>query len=236
MTIPRDALLLAAARNNAEWCATMSRTHGVPGTFGPQAWTASRRTPPYYPDAVSLVADADPAALTGLIDTTLPGATVKDSFADLDLTEAGFEVLFDAQWIHRPAGPPADGSGLAWRAAEDAAALRAWALAWDAGAGHAGLFRPELLADPDTRVIAVMDQDGAVAGGAMVTRAGGVAGVSNVFATGADPAWPVVLDAVHRLFPGSPVVGYEHGDDLEAALRHGFAPLAPLRVWLHAAS
>jgi hypothetical protein len=31
---------------------------------------------------------------------------VKDSFAALDLTSAGFVELFAAQWIHRPAGSP----------------------------------------------------------------------------------------------------------------------------------
>ncbi|WP_262413871.1 hypothetical protein [Actinacidiphila acidipaludis] len=214
----------------------MSRAHGVPGAFGPQAWTAARRTPPYYPDAVTLVPGADGAALTGRVDTSGPGATVKDSFADLDLTSDGFEVLFDAQWIHRPAGTPAGELGLAWRVAEDPAALRAWALAWDGGEGHADLFRPALLADPDTRLIAVLDQGGLVTGGAVITRAGGVTGVSNVFATGDAPAWPAVLDAAHRLFPGLPVVGYEHGGDLDVAVRHGFEPLGPLRVWLHTAS
>ncbi|MGW3950176.1 hypothetical protein ACWEKM_04205 [Streptomyces sp. NPDC004752] len=41
-----------------------------------------------------------------------------------------------------------------------------------------------------------------------------------------------MLDAVHRLFPGLPVVGYEHGQDLAVAVRHGFQPVAPLRIWL----
>jgi hypothetical protein len=62
-----------------------------------------------------------------------------------------------------------------------------------------------------------------------------VVGISNVFALddGPDAAWPVVLEAVHRLFPTLPVVGYEHGDDLAAAARHGFEPVGPLRIWLH---
>jgi hypothetical protein len=29
------------------------------------------------------------------------------------------------------------------------------------------------------------------------------------------------------------VVGYEHGDDLVAAVRHSFEPIGPLRIWLH---
>ncbi|AKG42585.1 hypothetical protein SXIM_12010 [Streptomyces xiamenensis] len=232
------SLVLAAARNNAEWCAVMSAAHGVTGGgFGPQSWAAPTRTPPYYPDAVTLTPGADPAALVARIDTATPGASVKDSFADLELTGAGFRVLFEAAWIHRPAGAPATASGLGWEVVRDPDALRTWALAWDDGAGDAALFPPALLADPDTFVLAGRHPgDRGVVAGAVAGRAAGVIGVSNVFrrddAT-PDTAWPFVLEAVHHLFPGLPVVGYEHGEDLTAALAHGFATVGPLRIWLH---
>ena len=101
MSMPKQLPVRAAARNNAEWCAAMSRSHGLAGEFGTQAWAAPAPTPLYYPDAVTLVPGVDPAALTAQIDPTAPGASVKGSFADLDLTQAGFQVLFGAQWIHR---------------------------------------------------------------------------------------------------------------------------------------
>ncbi|WP_327366224.1 hypothetical protein [Streptomyces sp. NBC_01217] len=236
MTTPKQFLVRAAARNNAEWCAAMSRSHGLAGEFGAQDWTAPARTPLYYPDAVTLVPDADSAALATRIDTTTPGASVKDSFADLDLSEAGFQVLFEAQWIHRPASAPAITSDLAWDVAGDPDTLRAWAHAWDDGNGNADLFRPELLDDPATFVLAGQSPGGRVIAGAVASHSDQVVGISNVFALegGPDAAWPVVLDAVHRLFPTLPVVGYEHGgDDLAAAVRHGFEPVGPLRIWLH---
>ncbi|MYT10829.1 hypothetical protein GT021_42435 [Streptomyces sp. SID5470] len=184
---------------------------------------------------MTLVPGADSAVLAARIDTTAPGASVKDSFADLDLTEAGFQVLFEAQWIHRPARAPAAASDLAWDVACDPDTLRAWALAWDDGGGNAGLFRPELLDDPATFVLAGQSPDGRVIAGAVASRSDHVVGVSNVFALdgGPDAAWPVVLDSVHWLFPTLPVVGYEHADDLEVAVRHGFEPVGPLRIWLH---
>ncbi|WP_435837836.1 hypothetical protein [Streptantibioticus parmotrematis] len=227
----KQSLVRAAARNNAEWCAAMSRSHGVAGEFGAQAWAAPVRTPPYYPDAVTLVPGADAVALVGRIDTAGPGACVKDSFADLDLTEAGFRVLFDAQWIHRPAGAPTTSPELAWDVVRDRETLRAWESAW----GEEGLFRPELLDDHATFVLAGTNSEGRVAAGAVASRSDHVVGVSNLFASqdGADRAWPVVLDAVHRLFPALSVVGYEQGEDLEAALRHGFEAAGPLRVWIH---
>ncbi|QTE02805.1 hypothetical protein S1361_36065 [Streptomyces cyanogenus] len=227
-------MVRAAARNNAEWCAVMSRSHGLVGEFGAEAWAAPARTPRYYPDAVTLAPGADPAVLAARIDTAAPGASVKDSFADLDLTEAGFQVLFEAQWIHRAASPPATASALAWAVADTPDTLRAWALAWDDGDGDADLFRPELLDDLATFVLAGRDPGGRVVAGAVASRSDQVVGISNVFASdgGPDAAWPGVLAAVHRLFPDSPVVGYEHGDGLEAAVRHGFEPVGPLRIWL----
>ncbi|MFI9580531.1 hypothetical protein ACIHCQ_01480 [Streptomyces sp. NPDC052236] len=235
MTTPKQHLVQTAARNNAEWCAAMSRSHDLTSEFRAQAWAASARTPLCYPDAVTLVPGADPAALAARIDITAPGASVKDSFADLDLTEAGFQVLFEAQWIHRPASAPAIASDLAWDVAGDPDTLRAWALAWDDGNGNAGLFRPELLDDPATFVLAGQSPGGRVIAGAVASRSDHVVGISNVFALdgGPDTAWPVVLNAVHWLFPTLPVVGYEHGDDLAAAVRHGFEPVGPLRIWLH---
>jgi hypothetical protein len=232
---PNQLTVRAAARNNAEWCAAMCRSHGLTSEFGPQAWAAPARTPLYYPDAVTLAPGVDPAVLAARLDTAAPGASVKDSFADLDLTDAGFHVLFEAQWIHRPASPPATASDLVWDVARSPDTLRTWALAWDDGEGNADLFRPELLDDPATFVLAGRSGDGRVVAGAVASRSDEVIGISNVFALdgGPDAAWRVVLDAVHSLFPTLPVVGYEHGDALEAAVRHGFEPVGPLRIWLH---
>ncbi|MEU2751564.1 hypothetical protein ABZ613_35745 [Streptomyces collinus] len=232
MTTPQQALVRSAARNNAEWCAVMCRAHEVDSAFGKEAWAAARRTPPYYPDAVTLEPRADAEALVARIDTASPGASVKDSFADLDLTGAGFRVLFEAEWMHRAAGvsvPPPD---LAWDVVRDPDALREWALAWNDGGGNADLFRPGLLDDPETFVLAGRSADGRVSVGAVAGRSSDVVGVSNVFGP-PHVAWPLVLHAVGRLFPALPVVGYEQGDGLTAALRHGFEAVGPLRVWVH---
>ncbi|GAA2477018.1 hypothetical protein GCM10010393_03830 [Streptomyces gobitricini] len=223
----------AAARNNAEWCDTMCRAHGRgAGAFGDRAWTHPRRTPPYYPDAVTLVPDAATHDVLDGIDRRAPGCSVKDGFATLDLTGHGFEPLFDAQWIHRPAAapvPPLAGAAP-WEPVRTAAELAAWETAWSDG-HPMGLFPPVLLADPATTVLAGRAPDGRIVAGAVVSHstAPDVTGVSNLFGT--DP-WPGCLAAITRLRPGTPVVGYEHGDDLTAALRHGFAATGPLRVWV----
>ncbi len=211
----------------------MCRAHGLLEAFGAEVWAAPERTPMYYPDAVTLVPNADPTALVALIDVKAPGASVKDSFADLDLSGFGFEVLFEAQWIRREPGAAAVGTELTWRLANFPDLLRAWAVAWGGGEGDAGVFGPELLADRSVFVISGVSGDDRVVAGAVVNRSDAVVGVSNVFGD-VDAAWPLVLEAVDRLFPGLPVVGYEHGDDLDAAVRYGFKPIGPLRVWVRA--
>ncbi|MFD7838451.1 hypothetical protein [Streptomyces sp. NPDC059761] len=233
-----EELLRAAVHNNAEWCAAVSGG----GTFAADAWTSARRTPMYYPDGVTLSREASANALLAGMDTESPGCSVKDSFAALDLAPAGFEVLFGAEWIHRPgdapaaASPAAGSPALAWARVADAGELAAWEAAWGGGEST-GLFHPGLLA-PEIAFLAGRAADGRILAGAAANRTGSVVGLSNVFTadgTPDDEAWAGALAAVADLWPGLPVVGYESGDDLDTALRHGFTPLGPLRVWLHTA-
>jgi hypothetical protein len=229
--------LRAAARNNAEWCASLCRSHGIPGAFGETAWTSARRTPPYYPDVVTLRDDAVPGDFLPGIDTESPGCSVKDSFATLDLTPHGFAELFTAQWIHRPAGLPApETPGLRGERVTTAARLHDWQTAWHGGDGVADIFRPALLEDPSVLVLAVHDGE-EFAGGAVLNRGAGLVGLTNLFAVdgaGGAAVRSSVLTAAAGYFPGLPLVGYEHGDDLGSALASGFAVFGTLRVWLHA--
>ncbi|MFG1696843.1 hypothetical protein [Nonomuraea sp. NPDC049309] len=220
---PADAPyeVIAAVRDNAAWCDLMCRAHGRPGTFTDMAWTSPVRTPPYYPDAVTRSPLATAGDVLPHIDAG-PGASVKDSFATLDLP--GFEVLFEAQWIHRAAPEPA---GTSWQVVEDAATLAAWAAACDLP----GLFPPSLLtlSTAGTTATIVYGRTGdAVTEGAVLTATGGVVGVSNVF--GPASAWANVMAMAARLFPGRPLVGYE--SDPSTALAHGFTTTGPLRVLL----
>ncbi|WP_328301655.1 hypothetical protein OG389_30405 [Streptomyces sp. NBC_00435] len=227
-----EELLHAAAYNNAAWCAAVSRD----GAFTPEAWSSPRPTPLYYPDAVTLTRDTDTAALLAGIDTGSPHASVKDSFAALDLAPAGFEVLFGAEWIHRPAGAPGAAPALEWNRVT-AAGLEAWETAWDGGEST-GLFHPGLLSGDAGEIafFAGRDAGGRILAGAAANRTGEVVGVSNVFSaegTPDDEAWTGALTGIAGIWPGLAVVGYESGDDLDTALRHGFTAIGPLRVWVH---
>jgi hypothetical protein len=86
----------------------------------------ARRTPPYYPDAVTLDRSAVGERILERVDTS-PGCSVKDSFASLDLSSAGFRVLFEAEWIQRtPGRPTLGGTALRWSRVREDAALIAW--------------------------------------------------------------------------------------------------------------
>ncbi|MFK4689748.1 hypothetical protein RKD22_002683 [Streptomyces pristinaespiralis] len=230
-----DKRAVSAARNNAEWCEAMCRAHGLSGVLGARAWTSGSRTPLLYPDAVTLTEDATADDVLDAVSTG-PGCSVKDSFATLDLSGAGFHVLFEAQWLHRePALPaPAAPDGVAWSRLDTPAELAEWAAAWGGGDGPAHLFRPELLSDPSVAFLAGRVGD-RLSAGAVVSRGGDAVGISNLFAADGgdlDAAWAGCLSTVYARWPGVPVVGYEQGDDLAAAVRQGCVPVGPLRVWL----
>jgi hypothetical protein len=61
---------------------------------------------------------------------------------------------------------------------------------------------------------------------------GPVVGLSNLTGDPIDIAWADAVNAVAALHPGLPMVGYETADDLPPALRAGFTPTGPLRVWI----
>nr|WP_042185453.1 hypothetical protein [Kibdelosporangium sp. MJ126-NF4] len=228
------SLLAAAAHNNADWCASICRSHSIPYSFGDTVWHSAGRTPLYYPDAVTLRPDAAPSDFLPEIDTS-PGCSIKDSFAVHDLTSHGFTELFTAQWIHRPAGlrAPAPPALRAVRVAT-AAELRAWQIAWHGGDKPPDVFRPPLLVDPSVLVLS-LHQDEDLAGGVVLSRGSGLVGLSNLFAVGGGDGaavWSSAITAAAVHFPGLSIVGYDCEDGLAHALGSGFVELGPLRVWL----
>ena len=73
------SLVRVVAQNNAEWCDAFCRTHGVVGRFHADSWFSPVRTPPYYPDAVTLLPEITIEQVLSGIDTS-EGCSVKDGF------------------------------------------------------------------------------------------------------------------------------------------------------------
>ena len=229
-------LVLRAARNNAEWCDVFCRTYGVPGRFRADSWSSPVRTPPHYPDAVTLLPEAALEQLLSRIDTS-EGCSVKDSLADLDLTAAGFRPLFHAEWLHRASGNTRAASSGGWLTLTTEQQLGEWESAWAGSPEASGLFRPGLLLDEAIGVLARYD-GGRIVAGAVANRSTTVIGLSNVFDTAGDleSAWLGGAGAAKALWGEMPVVGYDSGASLDAAQQAGFDSIGELVVWLKAAS
>ncbi|MFH9349563.1 hypothetical protein [Kitasatospora sp. NPDC017646] len=238
--------VLAAARNNASWCEVMCRAFGFPGETTGVAWVSPRNTLAYYPNLVTLSPSISGAEVLETLQGGVPGApgssgplSVKDSFGCLDLLPGDYEVLFEAEWIHRPtsAAPPGVtvsqvAAGKRWRRITGLDDLWAWETAWGGTDRSARAF-PEVLLSEDGVVFLGGFSDERLVAGAVLHLSDGVAGVSNVFGPEGESAstWAGVVSCALREVPGADLVGYERGEGLAAAAANGFAPIGPLRVW-----
>lgn len=223
-----------AALNNAEWCAAIWRSHGLPVETDCGLWFCPRPTPQYYPNVVTVDLAADPIAQARVI-ADLQHAnpdldlSVKDSFAALALESAGLKPLFDARWLWRAArSSPAGDEILSWRRIEDGPGLAEWERTWRGeDQDDERIFRAELLMDRRASILGGFDASGALRSGGTIYDAAGVLGVANIFGSRRR-----FLSAAAASAPGRPIVAYEAGGDLASADRNGFAMLGPLRVWV----
>ncbi|MBR0685370.1 hypothetical protein JQ594_05550 [Bradyrhizobium manausense] len=240
----RSGITALAAHNNAMWCDAVCRAHDRPGEFHGTLWLTRLGTPRFYPDVVTTAgAEAAPAQIEAIAD--LIGSNrrrewfVKDSFHCLHLESLGFEPLFDAEWIaingarpdvrhHQP--------GARSTIVTDEAGLSAWERSWvgeEANAAAAPLprvFMPRLLADDSIAFVSIQEEDGS-AGGGILNRGADVVGLSNLFGSAMDRVWRSLIPMAGEIFPGLPLVGYEHGRDLAAAKLAGFEAIGSLRIW-----
>ncbi|HZE38291.1 MAG TPA: hypothetical protein VE172_05715 [Stackebrandtia sp.] len=228
-------LVARAAANNAAWCQSMCAAHGLPGELGEHAWTSPRRTPRFYPDAVTLDDRATVEDMLSRVDNSA-GCSIKDSFHLLDLTSHGFFELFYAQWIHRPgdAAAPSAAADERWRVIDDPEALSEWERLWadDDKYPSDPLFVPELLNDPTVSVVGGYSGDELI-GGAVLNLGGGGVGISNVFTLRSDSAasWAGALSVAGQRHPGQAVFGYEPVEYLDMVAEFGFSPIGMLRIW-----
>jgi hypothetical protein len=230
-----------AALNNALWCDAVARSHGVATSTDADAWTAATRTPPYYPDAVTLSPTAGEYDVLARVDDS-DGCSVKDSWDSLDLSLEDFARLVVGQWVWLdPATPVTARGGPAWRPVETPAGMAAWVRGWATDPEAEAILRSSLLDEPGVHVLAAhasTEPDAPVVAGAVVNVTGqgadAVAGLSNVFAREGDPkaAWAGAAAAAREVVGPLPFVGWEAGPGLDAALAAGCEALGPLSVWL----
>jgi len=232
-------LLARAALENARWCDLVCRAHGVPGELHEAYWIDRNPVPPYYPRLVTLGGPERAAEHVGAVRELLAPSSgrafaIKDSFRALDLVPLGFRLLLEAEWFLWPAERAApDTAAVTWTVVDGEERLAAWEAAWrgptPAAPGDERMFPADLLRVPDLVFFACERATGIVATG-VLHRSDDVVGLSNVTGDAA-AALRVGVSAARQRFPGSPVVGYERGPELDAAVDAGFARLGPLAVW-----
>jgi hypothetical protein len=209
----------------------MWRTHGL-GAEQVNGCVACSGTPPrFYPNVVTVDPTIDAQDQMRFIVERAERASgaffVKDSYRALALDRFDFEPLFEARWIHRPAGLDTGATRLDWRPVTDAAELSAWEGAWSGSAEEPPLFLPSFLMEPGVTMLAGW-ADSAIVGGCIIMATGAVAGLSNVFGDISE-----TIRVAARMFSSRDLVGYENGEALAAALKSGFETVGDLVVWRH---
>jgi hypothetical protein len=221
-----DPRLRSAVDASVGWYEDLCTLHGVGSMLAGGLWSAATKPPPLHSDAVVVEPPVTAGQVLGRLEGREHGG-VKDSFATMDLTTAGMDLLFAATWIHRPAGEPRPGPA-GWSVVTSAAALAEWTGQHDT----AEVLLPPLLRRAHFRILAERVA-GRLVAGAIARLGSGIVDVSNVYAVpGHAVDWAVLADVIAAHFPGRPLVGYERGDALAAALDGGFAPVGDLRVWV----
>jgi hypothetical protein len=104
---------------------------------------------------------------------------------------------------------------------------------WLQACGLEDVVPEALLRDPSVRVLQ-RKRAKDVSAGAVLNRTGSVVRLSNVFSLNVplDEVWGDLVLLAAQEFPSYPIVGYERGEDLDAAMGTGSNDLAGLRVWL----
>ena len=217
--------LALVVRENATWCDIVCRSHRFRPDADGRVWWSDRRTPSLYPDAITLdptVTELD--VLRRIHDAS--GASVKDSFATLDLAP-DYRVLFDATWFARPPGPVAAGAGDAFERISDKFTFGAWRHAWG---GPADVLLPGLLRTAGVTILGARTPDERYDRGGILhhTTIGGtqVVGLSNAFGRVTDVALAAAAQA-----PDAWIVGYDDAAVVAELGTHGFSACGPLRVW-----
>ncbi|MEU8818741.1 hypothetical protein [Actinoplanes sp. NPDC048796] len=220
-----DPRLRSAVDASVGWYEDLCTLHGVGSVLSDGLWSALDPPPPLHSDAVAVEPEVTADRVLARLEGREHGG-VKDSFAAMDLSGAGFGLLFSATWIHREAARPAASSE--WSAVTTGPELAEWTSHHDTR----DVLLPPLLRRAHFRILA-RRAGGHLVAGAVARLGSGTVDVSNVYAVpGHHVDWAELAAAVAVYFPDRPLVGYERGEPLSAARDGGFTPVGELRVWV----
>ncbi|WP_336785177.1 hypothetical protein [Paenibacillus sp. MMO-177] len=220
----------AAVLNNIVWCGIVCETHGIAATSRKHIWKTTSKSPPYYPDVIT---SSRHVTVDEVIDIIANKETtgIKDSFANLDLSPFDFEVLFTADWIYHAPVASLESIQPGWCHVTTEHELADWTSAH----GLENVIKPELLERRDVKIYLKKNKD--EVSGFIANLGANAIGISNVFSSAnIENTWSDIHNIVSLDFPGLPMVGYESGTDLTAALKSGWTTVGPLRVWVRSSN
>lgn len=222
-------LLHIAVEDNVAWCSCICSAHGSNETASARAWANFGISPPFYPNIITRKKGAQ-QEVDGLIRKVHESNRsrrwgIKDSFAELTLTEQGFDRVLAGHWY----GGTVSGSRTAcWQKISSLAELRLWEHAW--GPQDETIFPGALL--DDSRIgFWFKGAPNAIEAGFISFDSGFSLGLSNWFSRGNQSFGQMeILQAAGSVSRGLPIVCWST-DDL-AADDGGLSELGPLQVWI----
>jgi hypothetical protein len=223
-----DQRLRTAVDASQEWYDDVFAVHGIPTSSADGLWWAGSEPPRWHSAAKTLEPTARVQRALRAVEQ-FERCSVADSFGTLDLSHVGFQLLFEATWIHHsPPAQPSGGLPGGWSVVTRAVALDQW----NAQHGTAGVLLPELLTHPRFTVLARYADDFLIGGAVLHDCHGEAVGLSNAWAVPGAMLDPMALLAcAGTIHPGRAIVAYARGDDLDTLVDAGFSQLGPQVVW-----
>ncbi len=222
-----DPRLRTAVDASRRWYDDVFGLHAIPVRVERGLWSALGQPPPFHSAAKALMPGVETVRVIGAVDA-LEHCAVADSFGDLELDRYGFDLLFEASWVHRPPSDRTTGTlPVGWSLVDTPESLAEWSVAHD----YVDVLPPAVLDHPRFRILAC-HRGGHMVGGGITHQGDGDVGLSNAWGVGAADQSDELLAAASALHPGQAFTGYEQGAELEALLAAGFSALGPQRVWV----
>ncbi len=216
-----------AVLNNIAWCEIVCETLHKEYTSNGQVWRLLSEAPPFYPDIITSTKKVTTSEVVDFMgDREI--LSIKDSYANLELQPAGFNRLFQAEWIFHPSVATPEPVDAYWRVIEKEEDFKKWTSAH----GSEQVMKNTLLGRNDVKIFIHENEDGI--SGFIANSGADAVGISNVFSNGYTEGdlWSDIVHLVSTVFADLPMVGYETGDDLIAARSSGWKTLGPLNVWV----
>ena len=228
-----DDRAVMAANNNADWYQAMFACRGLRYERKTFAFVGKDQPPPYHSNLTILSPNRTDEILSELrvVAETFQGVVgFKDSFCEFDLQASGFEILFTASWIWRPAQTASPAS--AWLKVEHPLQLEQWEAAWKQSGSPTDerMFPEALLGSPDISFLGKME-GGEIVAGCAANLSDKCIGISNLFSRSREEdLFQQASAAVASIDPCRPIVGYVAGHSREAACRAGYLTTGNLRI------